>query len=233
VHHAAADLSRGRLSSGREVLGAYRAAPTAARLHTAVRWMSVPLPAIEPAVPDAGPILDFGCGHGLTSLLLALRGPARQVHAVDVDGRKLAHAAAAARRLGVADRIRFEHVTPDWRPARASYEGVVVVDVLYLLGRRVASEVLRSLARAVSPGGRLVVKEMADTPRWKHALGTAQEQLAVRLLSLTAGATVDLVPEAELARAMSASDLQIERRPLDRGYLHPHLLLLGTVPPGP
>jgi len=215
------------------VLGAYRGAPAAARLHTAVRWVSVPLPTLEPAVPDMGPILDFGCGHGLTSLLLAVRGPRRSIHSVDVDEGKLAHAAAAARRLGVADRIRFEHVARDWQPASSSYEGVVVVDVLYLLGRQAALSTLGSLAQAVSPGGTLVVKEMAATPRWKHALATGQEQLAVRLLSLTAGATVDLVPEAELARTMAAHGLRVERRSLHRGYLHPHLLLLGTSPGRP
>jgi cyclopropane fatty-acyl-phospholipid synthase-like methyltransferase len=209
------------------VLGAYRGASAAARLHTLVRWISAPLPAIEPAVPATGRILDFGCGHGLTSLLLAVRAPGRLIHAVDVDEGKLAHAAAAARRLGVADRVRFEHVAGDWQPARSSYEGVVVVDVLYLMGRQEAMRTLRSLASAVAPGGRLVVKEMADTPRWKHALGTAQEQLAVRLLSLTAGTTVDLVPEAVLTHTMSACGLRVERRALDRGYLHPHLLLLG------
>jgi 16S rRNA G1207 methylase RsmC len=55
--------------------------------------------------PDAGRMLDLGCGYGVLAVALATACPAAQVDAVDVNQRALALTAANAARHGVADRV--------------------------------------------------------------------------------------------------------------------------------
>src|ERR1700756_4243097 len=58
-------------------------------------------------LPESGPVLDIGCGFGLFSLYYAATAPARFVRGVDVNGRRIAMARAAAGRLGL-DNVAYE-----------------------------------------------------------------------------------------------------------------------------
>ena len=218
------------MTGQRDVLGLYRDSPLVTRAHVRVRWATCPFPAVAAGVPEAGRILEVGCGHGLLSLHLALTSGAREVHGIDVDDRKLDAARAAATRGGVgatfapADGARL----PD-----GPWDAIVIVDVMYLLEGPAQRALLASCAAALAPGGALVVKEMAPVPRWKAAWNVAQETAAVKLLGITAGDRLTFLPPAELAAAMAGAGLDVRERPLHRGYPHPHHLLVGRRPPRP
>ncbi len=110
---------------------------------------------------------------------------------------------------------------------------VVIVDVLYLLPADVQRGLLQSCASTLAPGGVLVVKEMAPTPRWKAAWNRGQETLAVRLLGITEGeGGFTFVPPDELAAWMAGDGLVAEHRSLHRGYPHPHHLVVGRKQEG-
>ena len=79
----------------------------------------------------------------------------------------------------------------------------------------------------LAPGGTLVVKEMASTPRWKHRWNMAQETLAVRALRLTSGSEVSPTPTETMGRWLAELGLSVTHTALDRGYLHPHALLVA------
>lgn len=217
-----------RRRSATTPLRAYRRSDLRARTHTALRWASAPLRSVAALLPEDGEILDLGCGHGVVSLHLALEGPRRRVHGVDVDADKVAVARVAARELRPSAPLRFDPVPPGWRPSAERYDGVLVCDVLYLLEPLAAAETLAAAARAVRPGGRIVVKEMAQRPRWKRHLLLTQEQLSVRLLRLTAGERVRPVPEQDIWATLSAAGLTVQRHDLSRGYPHPHVAWVGT-----
>jgi 16S rRNA G1207 methylase RsmC len=55
--------------------------------------------------PDAGRLLDLGCGYGVLAVALASGCPGARVDAVDVNERALALTAANAARHGVGDRV--------------------------------------------------------------------------------------------------------------------------------
>jgi len=199
----------------------------ATRAHVAVRWATCPFPAVAAQVPATGRVLEVGCGHGLLSLYLALTAPELEIHGIDVDQHKLAQARAAAARASLActfDRVEGDHLPP------GPWDAVAIVDVLYLLTAVDQVGLLARCADALAPGGTLVVKEMALSPPWKAAWNTAQETAAVRLLKITAGSELTFLPPAELATAMSSAGLEVYDRPLHRGYLHPHHLLVGRRP---
>jgi 2-polyprenyl-3-methyl-5-hydroxy-6-metoxy-1,4-benzoquinol methylase len=215
------------LDPARRARGAYSHLGRGDRFHTAVRWRTCPFPAVEAAMPRTGRVLDLGCGHGLFSLYLAAAGPDREVVGVDIDEDKLVSARRAAAHAGLA--VRFE-AAPDGRVPPGPWDAITVVDVLYLLGEPAALDLVGRAAAEVGPGGVLAVKEMAVRPRWKYELARAQEMVATRVLRITEGDEVAIVPPDDIAAAMSDAGLEVARRRLDRRAPHPHLLLLGRRP---
>lgn len=214
----------------RRALDLYRAAPPRDRLHLRVRWATCPVPAVEEAVPRHGRILELGCGHGLVASYLALSGPRRAVLGTDIDARKIALAAAAARRIapGEGD-LRFEHA-PDGALPPGPWSAIVVVDVLYLLDATREAALLERCAAALAPGGVLVLKETDRDPAWKYALTKAQELVSTRVLRITAGDALSFTPMGLLASLLERQGLRATVSPVDRGHLHPHSLLVARRP---
>lgn len=206
----------------------YRDEPLGVRAHIALRWASAPFGPLERLIPDAGRILEWGCGHGLGCLHAASAAPGRQVLGVDIDEAKLAVARRAATRAGLAGRVRFEVVGPDDLPT-GEWDAIVIDDVLYLLDPEHQTALVRAAAAALAPTGSLVVKDMARTPRWKDALTRAQERVVVGTLGLTASAhglhrsprPADVVAWAAEG-GVTASVIR-----LDRGYHVPHVAIAG------
>ena len=210
---------------GRRVQAAYAERPRSERLHVSGRLRSCPIDAVAAATPTSGNILDFGCGHGVVSLYLVMSSPDRKVTGVDVDDEKILDAQAAAKAAGVD--AAFDVVEPGSRPT-GEWDGIVIVDVLYLLGRRAALDVLDAAVDALVAGGVLVVKEVDTRPRWKYWFAAAQEFVATKILRITEGAQVEFVPPAVLAGHLRSRGLTVERRPCDHGRLHPHHLIVAT-----
>jgi 2-polyprenyl-3-methyl-5-hydroxy-6-metoxy-1,4-benzoquinol methylase len=213
--------------AGRQALSRYRDGTRAARLHTMVRWWSAPFPAIEDALPPTGRILEIGCGHGLFSTYAALAQPGRVVHGVDIDPDKIRDAQASVR--GGDARLSFA-LAPSGAVPEGPWDGVVIVDVLYLLSEADQRALLEEALATLAPGGVLVVKEMALQPAWKARWNTTQETLAVKLLGITEGHDFTFVPPSRIAEWLTAKGATVRDRRVDRGRLHPHHLIVAQVP---
>jgi len=212
--------------AGRTALALYRRAPLADRVHVHVRWWSAPFRRLVRTLPAAGRVLEIGCGHGLFAAYAALDAPARSVVGVDIDADKVAVGAAATAGL---PNVRLS-ASPDGDVPAGPWDAVVVVDVLYLLPADQQRRVLTAAAAALAPGGRLVVKEMAATPRWKARWNAFQETLSVRVLRITAGSSAfTFLDPAETAATLRAAGLAVTAARLDRGRLHPHHVLVGVA----
>jgi 2-polyprenyl-3-methyl-5-hydroxy-6-metoxy-1,4-benzoquinol methylase len=215
----------------------YRAVSPAAWAHAGIRWASCPLGRVAEVLPARGRILDLGCGQGLLSLHLALGSAAREVVGVDIDGDRLAIARKAADRAGLGvERARFLPWSPGaGAPPAGPWDAILIVDVLYLMPRGAQRQLLAACAAALAPGGVLLVKEMASDPGWKFRWNLMQETLAVRVLRFTRSAAapaggrsaLTFVAPDTVGGWLAEQGLRVEQRPLHRGYLHPHHLLLG------
>ena len=214
-------------SPRKRVLSLYRGAPAMVRAHVAVRWATCPFPAVAAQLPASGRILDVGCGHGLLSLFLALSSSDRSITGIDVDEAKLGVARAAAAGAGLD--ARFQVVAGGALP-EGPWAGISIVDVLYLLSADDQAALLRSCAAGLAPGGVLVVKEMALVPRWKARWNSLQETTAVKILGITEGDELTFLSPGDMAAAMVEGGLTVRDRPIHRGYLHPHHLLVGGKP---
>jgi SAM-dependent methyltransferase len=98
-------------------------------------------------------VLDYGCGHGMASVVLARRGAA--VTAFDLSPLYLAEAGARARMNGV--RVEFVHADAEALPfADGSFDAVWGSAVLHHLD---LSRAARELTRVLRPGGLAVFAE--------------------------------------------------------------------------
>jgi cyclopropane fatty-acyl-phospholipid synthase-like methyltransferase len=206
---------------------AYASESFGTRLHTELRWRTCPFHDVAEEVPRSGEILDAGCGHGLLSVYLAAQAPDRRITGVDIDDEKLAVARRAADAAGVGARVRFQHITADWKP-EPRWDAIVEVDMLYLLGRERAADWVHTAGQALEPGGRLVVKELDVSPAWKAQWSRLQEVLATRVMHITEGEELELIPRVDVVAAMDDGGLSVTTRRLDHGRLHPHYVAVGT-----
>lgn len=211
-------------AAGRAALALYREAPWQERAHVHVRWWSAPFRRLVHLLPATGPVLEIGCGHGLFSAYAALSAPGRHVVGVDIDADKIAAGQAAAQHLPNLE-LR---VAPDGAVPEGPWAAVAVVDVLYLLPQDAQRRLLQAAAAQVAPGGRLVVKEMGDSPAWKVRWNRWQETLSVRVLRITEGSrTFTFVPPDVVAGWLREAGLTVTATRLDRGRVHPHHVLVG------
>lgn len=147
-----------------------------------------------------GRALDIGCARGDDALWLA--GQGWQVTGVDVSQAALDIAAARGTEAGLADRLRFErHTLPDSFPAgefdlisALFFQSPVAFD---------RARVLELAARALAPGGLLIVAAHNTVPPWrkgppKHDFPTAEGDRAA--IARAGGDWRDIVvgPEARI-----------------------------------
>ncbi|MEY2437703.1 MAG: hypothetical protein QOH64_1836 [Acidimicrobiaceae bacterium] len=218
----------------RRALALFAGGPRSTRLHTRLRWWWCPFPAIEAAVGDADDVLEVGCGHGLLSLYLALARPGRRVTGVDIDAPKIAEAVAATAGLDAGEaQITFDAVAPGYVPGpEASWGAVVFADVLYLLPADEQRRLVEAAARAVSPLGVVVIKEMGLTPRWKARWNRFQETMATKVFRITesVGAGLTFVAPEVMAGWLADEGLDVTSRRVDAGYPWPHNLIVARRP---
>lgn len=212
------------------MLSAYAGTGPATQAHVWIRSLTAPFREIDDLLPQGGQILDFGCGHGLLTNRLASSATARQLTGVDIDRAKVDHGRVASERLGIADRVAFCTIDPGWSPPTNSFDAVVCVDVLYLLGSEHALGLIDQLACAVRPGGALIVKEMSDRPRWKRMLTQVQERISTRVLHITKGPALEFVRTNDIEGVAATLGFETTTVRLDHRRMHPHVMVTGHRP---
>jgi SAM-dependent methyltransferase len=165
-------LAFGYAHSARHVLDAFRTGEGVAYDHqdqdvfTGVERFYLPaytanlttawIPALE-GVPDklqAGArIADVGCGHGVSTLLLAQAYPACEVVGFDYHGGSIKRARERARAAGLADRVRFEIASAS--EFRGRYDLILLLDCLHDMGDPEAA--CRHIRAALEPDGTLLI----------------------------------------------------------------------------
>jgi len=195
-----------------------------ARLHILARTLTCPFTPLMKRFPVTGTLLDVGCGHGLLIQLLAWDPSHRQLklHGIDHDAVKI----ATARRT-VSEGVGFSTDDLSLFPESA-FDAVSIVDVLYTVRQSAWSEILQGCARVLKPGGRLIVKEVVDRPRWKYWVIMAQEALSVRVFGITKGDRPHFESAASYREAIAAAGFElVEEKPLRSISWISHYLFVG------
>jgi SAM-dependent methyltransferase len=117
---------------------------------TTYPWLRTAIDGFAAAVQGLGPVLDVGCGPGTVTAYLAERG--LDVSGVDLSARMIDH----ARRLHPNQRFAVASAT-DLNLADSSLGGILGWWSLFNLPRHILPQVLNSFARALVPGGHLII----------------------------------------------------------------------------
>jgi 2-polyprenyl-3-methyl-5-hydroxy-6-metoxy-1,4-benzoquinol methylase len=205
------------------VLGLYQRLPLRERFFVRARLWTAPLRELERRV-GGGRVLEVGCGHGLLTGMLAQGDPARRVLGIDPDPRKIDW---ARRSVGALSNVELRAAGVEGLDAAhlASFDSIVVADVLYLLPAARWPPLFERCAALLKPGGQLLLKEAEADGSWKHRKAVAQELVMVHLLRRThSSGGMTLLPRARVESLLRDAGFELrETAPLS-GYSTPHVL---------
>ncbi|MGZ6334156.1 MAG: methyltransferase domain-containing protein, partial [Bdellovibrionota bacterium] len=139
-----------------KILARYPRTRWSTRFFLSVRWKLTPYSQMAHELPERGPILDMGCGHGLFTLALALQSSERQVLGFDHDEDRVGLAREAARDLPNID-VRSGNMT---EPPPGNYSGIAMIDVMHYFEPETQKELARQAFERLDEGGRLIVREV-------------------------------------------------------------------------
>lgn len=178
--------------------------------------------AITDGLPDRVELVELGCGLGILPILACELGTGRRALGVDWDEAKTAFARRAAHDLPV--RIeRFDVRSFEPPPC----DVIAIVDVLHYFDDETQRAILARAARALRPGGVLVVRD-GDGGREGSAWTRAIERLAVRIGWNKSGARPRFRPIAAVVADLEGEGLACEVVPT-AGPLHPGNVLVRAT----
>jgi len=156
----------------RELLAVYGDASLTFRIFLTHRWWHAHLSDLERCVRPEGTILDLGCGHGIFTNLMALRGPERRILALERDPRKAAFAGGRVSNVTVDNRDVMQSDLPP-------VDVVTITDVLHHLSSFAEQEaILDAIHKALPTGGQLVVKEITKSRPVRYRMTLLLDRIA-------------------------------------------------------
>jgi cyclopropane fatty-acyl-phospholipid synthase-like methyltransferase len=127
-------------------------------------------------LPPSGIVLDIGCGFGLFSLYYASVTPGRMLRGVDRNPARVAMARRAAVRLALPN-VVYEVGDARQMEGGQIYTAAYMLDIVHHLGEASVEPLLRRLHACLTPGGRLLIKDVDTHPAYKRAFTWALDRL--------------------------------------------------------
>ncbi|MCR5348105.1 MAG: class I SAM-dependent methyltransferase [Bacilli bacterium] len=106
---------------------------------------------------DCKRVLDYGCGNGWASIIMARSG-AKDITSVDVSPNAITLLQKTATAFSCADRIEGEVISPDWLCGVESdtFDGLFSSNVLDVVPLEMAEKIIEECARVCKSGARVV-----------------------------------------------------------------------------
>ncbi|MCP3961802.1 MAG: class I SAM-dependent methyltransferase [bacterium] len=197
------------------------------RLYSTVRFTILRQPFLEEIgqyLPARGRVLDLGCGFGLFSLYYAARAGGRRITGIDLNAARIERARESAGKLGLSN---VEYVVADvleWRPAEP-FNAIYLLDVVHHLPAAEVPEFLERLRSYLTPGGVLVLKDVADRPRLKMLFTLLLDRLMVGF------EPIRYWPPEELIALLARLGFRVYRHRMTDFLPYPHILYVARLDP--
>jgi 2-polyprenyl-3-methyl-5-hydroxy-6-metoxy-1,4-benzoquinol methylase len=133
------------------------------------------------------PLLDIGCGIGLSAFFLRAHGMEFPIHGLDYDARKIRSANRAASASGLSGITFARHDARDGLPEHQG--NVCILDILQFFTPPEQETLLRSAASRVPPGGLLLIRSGMRDDSWRFKITVAGDLLAKATLWMKAPPT--------------------------------------------
>jgi SAM-dependent methyltransferase len=205
-------------------LDRYQTAPRGDRFYVAAKLRSDPVVETIVALPGSfGSVVDAAAGRGQLGLLLLELGRATRVFGMDIDARKIAVAQAAA-----GDSARFE--VANLRDAELpGADTVLLVDVLHYLDADAQKRALERAAKCLSPGGRILIRDVDAQRGWRAKLTMFAERIATRT-GYNAGSELSFREPARITEELEALGLSTTIMKASTGTPLANVLILAELP---
>ena len=173
-------------------------------------------------LPRTGRVLDVGCGFGLFALYFAIRRPAIQVIGFDLNEYRVDLARRAAARLGVQN-AEFQVVDASAFRLNDQISAAYMLDLIHHIPVASVRPLMTTIAASLSPGGRLLVKDVESARSPKLAFTWLLDKMMDFRAPVRYWAPDEVQPLLE-----SLGFEVFQHRMID--YLpYPHILYIGTL----
>ncbi|MDP6385005.1 MAG: methyltransferase domain-containing protein [Planctomycetota bacterium] len=195
----------------------------AERLYSRIRFLILRQPFLDEIgqyLPRGGRILDLGCGFGLFSLYFALRAPRCQFTGVDLNDKRIQRAQENSKKLGLSN-IHYQVGSAlDWH-GQEHFDAIYMLDLVHHLPAAEVPHFLEKTSALLKPGGVLLMKEVADRPRYKMLFTLALDRLMV------GREPIHYWPPAELARVLEGLGFEVKTHRMTDFLPYPHILYIA------
>jgi 2-polyprenyl-3-methyl-5-hydroxy-6-metoxy-1,4-benzoquinol methylase len=122
------------------------------------------------------PLLDIGCGIGLSAFFLRAHGMEFPIHGLDYDPRKIRSATRAVEASGLTGVTFAQHDARDGLPPH--HGNVSILDILQFFTPPEQQSLLQSAVSLVAPGGVLLIRSGIRDDSWRFKTTVAGDLLA-------------------------------------------------------
>jgi len=131
---------------------------------------------------------------------------------------------AAAATQAAAPRVTVQQADVTQLHVQGAFDAALAIDVFHHLHPGGQHRLASALAKLVRPGGEILVKDIATTPRWQHAFNALHDRLAV-------GESTHCRCPRAMSELLADAGLRIDGwRRLGRLSPYPHYLIRAQVP---
>jgi 2-polyprenyl-3-methyl-5-hydroxy-6-metoxy-1,4-benzoquinol methylase len=148
------------------IFNLYKPASLWESFYLKTRWRLCPFELIESCMPSKGRILDFGCGYGMLSNLLAERSTERTVVGIDLNPKRMD---VARRSVSNRKNIHF-HLGDVGSLDFSPFDAAVMTDVLHHIRDDQVEILLGKVCRCLNEDGLLAILDVDRTPFWKFCV---------------------------------------------------------------
>ena len=195
------------------------------RLYSKLRFFILRQPFLDEIgqyLPRGGRILDLGCGFGLFSLYFALRAPGCRITGVDRDERRIRDAREGAKKLALTNVDYHVGNALDWQDPEP-FDAIYLLDLVHHLPAGEVPTFLEKIRALLNPHGILLLKEVADRPRYKVLFTLLLDRLMV------GREPIRYWPPAELTRVLEGLGFSVKTHRMTDFLPYPHILYIARL----
>lgn len=200
----------------------------AVRLYSKIRFLILRqsfLDEIGQYLPRNGRVLDLGCGFGLFSLYFALRKPTCRITGIDLSERRIRQARESAEKLSLANVTYHVGSALDGQYGER-FDVIYMLDLVHHLPAEKVPAFFEQTRALLKPDGILLVKDVADRPRYKMLFTLLLDRLMV------GREPIHYWPPAQLSGQLENLGFSVKTHRMTDFLPYPHILYIARLSGG-